>query len=82
MVRNWYILSGISRGSRWQKPSPGGPPGRTLGQQLLLDHSFHGGNAWVWAGVAYLFASVVFFNILVNLALAYLSSAPSGYFKP
>lgn len=44
---------------------------------MLLDHSFHGGNAWVWAGVGYLFASVVFFNIVINLALAFLSSAHS-----
>lgn len=68
-------LSGVGRGPRWNKLNPGGPAGRTLGQHLLLDHSFKSTDAWMWGGVAYVFASVVFFNILVNLALAFLSSA-------
>ncbi len=46
-----------------------------MGTQLLLDHTFKTNDKWMWAGIGFVAAAVVFFNVLVNLALAYLSSA-------
>ncbi len=43
--------------------------------QTLLDHTYKTSNKWMWGGVAFIFAAAVFFNLLVNLALAFLSSA-------
>ena len=43
--------------------------------QTLLDHTYKTSNKWMWGGVAFIFAAAVFFNLLVNLALALLSSA-------
>ncbi len=64
------------RATRWQHTDPaGGVTEHTVGMQTLLDHTYKTSNKWMWGGVAFIFAAAVFFNLLVNLALALLSSA-------
>ena len=63
----------FTRAPRWQHVTPGGT--HTVGTQTLLDHTFKTNDKWMWAGIGYVAFAAVFFNVLVNLALAYLSSA-------
>ena len=69
-------LSHRCRAPRWQHLDPAGDvTAHTVGTQLLLDHTFKTSDKWLWGGIAFVFVAAIFFNLLVNLALALLSSA-------
>ena len=73
-----HSLCRCCRAPRWQHTDPtGGVTAHTVGTQLLLDHTYKTSDKWLWGGVAFVFAAAIFFNLLVNLALAMLSSAPA-----
>ena len=63
------------RAARWQHVDPTGTSTNTVGMQTLLDHTFKTNDKWMWGGIAYTLFAAIFFNCLVNLALATLSSA-------
>lgn len=60
------------RAKRWDIPNPNGTPGVTMGQQLMLDHSYKMTNAYKWGGVGVVIFTTILFNILIWVALAVL----------
>ncbi len=63
------------RAPRWQKPS--NVPGVTIGNLLLEQRAFENSTAWLWTGVPFIFCSIILMDVMIVLALTFLSCACS-----
>ncbi|XP_050370923.1 ABC transporter G family member 31 isoform X3 [Argentina anserina] len=62
---------------RWIKISP--LTNRTIGQNVLQQHSLPNGDSWYWIGVGALLAYALLFNCIVTLALMYLNQIKNSF---